>query len=58
MHIYCICCKVKRENYDTKKIIIIIPVISRAFLISSVSSIPVTLIPVNGSFPCTNNCNT
>jgi len=29
----------------------IIPVISRAFLISSVSSIPVTLIPVNGSFP-------
>ncbi|KYM88559.1 hypothetical protein ALC53_03042 [Atta colombica] len=33
------------------KTLIVIPVISRAFLISSVSSIPVTLMPVNGSFP-------
>lgn len=36
---------------------IIIPVISRAFLISSVSWIPVTLMPVNGSFPYGDNCN-
>ncbi|KYN30870.1 hypothetical protein ALC56_14682, partial [Trachymyrmex septentrionalis] len=33
------------------KTLMAIPVISRAFLISSVSSMPVTLMPVNGSFP-------
>lgn len=37
------------------EILTALPVISKAFLISSVSSIPVTLMPVNGSFPYANH---